>query len=117
DDALAFRPGCARQYDVRQQGRLRQEEVEDHVQVQSGEDAPGARLVGPGDDRVGAQVENAADLAGLHQLQLLEDRHARRRNLGRVDAPDRGDVLDRSGVGEETLARQLVAFLPVFATA
>ena len=111
-------PHRHRQHDVGDGRRLRQEEVTDDEQVERAQAARDAAGVGCGDDRVGADHEQPAwSVARAERVEQFEGRKSRLREIGGVDAPHGRDVGAGLQVAQRAIARQLVGFLSVFASA
>ena len=111
---LVQRPG---QHDVGVVGRLRQEEVDDGVELEPIERLRGELCVGRRHSRVEADRQQPLDLPGVDRLDDLLGGDPLTRDLVLVAAPHRRDVGPVVGVRDVAVAGELVALVAMFPTA
>ena len=117
DRAFVLLLEAARQDDVGVPRRVVHEEVDGGVELQLFETARDKGIVRQRHFRVEADREQALDLAAVDLAEQLVGIHAGARELLLIDPPDPGDVAPMLGVADVPPAGELIAFLPVFATA
>src|SRR5262249_42775454 len=105
------------QYNVGVPGGLREEEIDHTKKLELFESLAYEVTVGQRDDRVEADREQSFDFTAVNRLHDFHRRVTGLRNLVRRDAPNLRDVPARFWIGDLSLARQLIAFLSMFASA
>src|SRR5262249_42415099 len=105
------------QDDVGVERRLRQEEVDDRVELQLVERFGGERSVGKRYGRVEADREQALDLAGMDRVHDLLRSETLPGNLVDVATPHRCDVRAMLGIRDVAVARQLFGLVALLAPA
>src|SRR5438093_13288315 len=97
--------------------RLVQKEVDRDEELQLVETTRDESIVRQGDLRIEADTKEPANLAAIDAAKHLVNIDAGLRNLLRLDAPNRGDVLAMLCVTDVAHARKLVTLLAVFTSA
>src|SRR4029079_18879272 len=108
---------AARQHDVRVAGGVVQEEIDGDVELEFFERTLDERVVGQRDARVEADREQPLDFPRIDLSEDLVSVDAGTRQVLLLYSPDAGDVPAVLWIADVAPAGQLIAFLPVFASA